>query len=326
MAFSAAKNLQMHESPSRKAWDVPGRELGLRCPRCSADLRSIDCSRCGLRLETCDGIVRALTPERIAHYARFVTDYEYIRAAEGRASATEQFYCKLPYCDVTGKNSPQWRIRARSYDALVREVIQRDVPAGGRILDLGAGNCWMSFRLARVGYAPCAVDLLTNPQDGLGAAMHYRRHLRELFPRFQAELSRLPFQSGQFDAVIFNASFHYAEDAEAAFCEGLRCARAGGVVVISDTPWYRRDESGRQMVIERRAKFLAQYGSASDSLESLEYLTDERLQALADRAAIAWAIHTPQYGLRWKLRPLIAKLRNRREPSQFRIYVARKTA
>ena len=80
------------------------------------------------------------------------------------------------------------------------------------------------------------------------------------------------------------------------------------------------------MVIERRARFWAQYGSASDSLESLEYFTYERLQALADRAAIAWTVHTPHYGLRWKLRPLIARLQNRREPSQFRIYVARKTA
>lgn len=325
-AFLAAKNSQMHERPNGKAWNVLRRDLGLRCPRCSRDLSSIDCSRCGLRLETCDGILRALPPERIAHYARFIRDYERIRAAEGRASAIEEFYCQLPYRDLTGRNSGQWRIRARSYDALVREVIQRDVPAGGCILDLGAGNCWMSFRLTLAGYATCAVDLLTNPQDGLGAAAHYRAHLPELFPRFQAELSRLPFQSGQFDAVIFNASFHYAEDAEAALCEALRCARTGGIVVISDTPWYRRDESGRQMVIERRARFWARHGSASDSLESLEYLTDERLKALADRAAIAWTIHTPRYGLRWKLRPLIARLRSRREPSQFRIYVARKTA
>src|SRR5246127_2310689 len=324
MLVSAAKNPPVHDRPRGAVWDVPN--VGLRCPRCPVDLHSIDCSHCGLRLETRGGIVLALPPERIAHYARFITDYECIRAAEGRASATEEFYCNLPYRDVTGKNSGQWRIRARTYDALVRDVLQRDVPPGGRILDLGAGNCWMSFRLALAGYTPCAVDLLTNPQDGLGAAMHYRGHLPELFPRFQAELSHLPFQSGQFDAVIFNASFHYAEDPEAALCEALRCASADGIVVISDTPWYRRDESGRQMVIERRARFWAQYGSASDSLESLEYFTYERLQALADRAAIAWTVHTPHYGLRWKLRPLIARLQNRREPSQFRIYVARKTA
>lgn len=315
----------MHRRPREIVGDAPRCDEGLRCPRCALELRSIECSSCGFRLETREGIVRALPPERFANYARFTKDYESIRAAEGRASTTGEFYCELPHRDMTGNNSLQWRIRARTYDALVRNVLRPHVPAGGRILDLGAGNCWMSFRLALAGYAPSAVDLLTNPQDGLGAAVHFRGHLPALFPRFQAELSRLPFQSGLFDAVIFNASFHYAEDADEALGEALRCARVGGVVVISDTPWYRRDESGRRMVAERRTKFLAEYGSASDSLKSIEYLTDERLMALADRADIVWTIHTPRYGLRWKLRPMIARLRNRREPSKFRIYVARKT-
>lgn len=311
---------------SVQAAPVHGMEgLRLRCPRCGVDLRSIDCPCCGLQLETRNGIIHALPPERAAHYARFITDYESIRAAEGRASTSAEYYCNLPHKDLTGHNSGQWRIRARSYDALLRKVLRTAVPDGGRVLDLGAGNCWMSFRLALAGYSPCAVDLLTNSQDGLGAAMHYYRRLPELFPRFQAELSRLPFQPNQFDAVIFNASFHYTEDAEAALREALRCARPDGIVAICDTPWYRCEESGRQMVTERRTRFQARYGSASDSLKSLEFLTDTRLQALAGHTAIAWTIHTPRYGLRWKLRPLIARLRNRREPARFRIYVARRT-
>ncbi len=96
---------------------------------------------------------------------------------------------------------------------------------GGRILDLGAGNCWMSFRLALSGYRPVAVDLLTNDHDGLGAATHYRKHLNILFPRFQAEMEYLPFQGEQFDAIIFNASFHYSEDYEATLREALRCVK-----------------------------------------------------------------------------------------------------
>lgn len=299
-------------------------ELRLRCPRCSIDLQGIDCSRCGLRLETCDGIIGALPPERAAHYARFVADYEGIRQAEGRGSSEAEFYCQLPFRDLTGRNSGQWRIRARTYDALVRSVLHRYLPRGARILDLGAGNCWMSYRLALAGYDPCAVDLLTNRKDGLGAAVHYRSRLPEIFPRVQAELAHLPFQSSQFDAVVFNASFHYTEDAQAALREALRCLHPHGLVVISDTPWYRHDESGKQMAAERQMRFGAQYGATSNSLASLEYLTDERLQTFSNDLAIGWTIHTPRYGLRWMLRPLIARLRNRREPSRFRIYVARR--
>ncbi|MGD0628857.1 MAG: class I SAM-dependent methyltransferase [Terracidiphilus sp.] len=182
----------------------------------------------------------------------------------------------------------------------------------------------MSYRLALAGYSPFAVDLLTNNGDGLGAAEHFRKHLPAMFPRFQAELARLPFQDEQFDAVIFNASFHYAEDYAATLREALRCIRSGGMVIVCDTPWYSRDESGKKMLSERRAAFTERYGTASDSIRSLEYLTDERLWKLEEQLSVRWTVHLPRYGFRWAMRPVVAKFLNRREPSRFRIYVTRK--
>jgi SAM-dependent methyltransferase len=302
-------------------------ELGVRlqCPCCRARLQGFDCARCAFQLRNSDGIIQALTPARAAHYARFVEDYERIRAAEGRGSDSDDFYLNLPYRDVSGRSSDQWRIRARSYDHLLEYVLRPHLQGGpGRILDLGAGNCWMSFRLALAGFHPFSVDLLINDRDGLGAAEHYWKHLPKLFPRFQAELTRLPFHNGQFDAIVFNASFHYAENYEVALREALRCVRGGGIVVISDTPWYSKEESGRQMVSERHAAFLTRYGTTSDSIRSLEFLTDQRLRDLAERLSIRWITFSPRYGFKWAMRPLVAKLRNRREPSRFRIYVARK--
>jgi SAM-dependent methyltransferase len=274
-----------------------------------------------------EGIFHALSPDRAAHYARFIQDYETIRAAEGRGSQSDEFYLGLPYADSTGQNQDQWRIRARSFNCLLTQVFKANPELnGGRLLDLGAGNCWLSYRLALAGYRPFAVDLLTNKHDGLGAAEHYRNHLPTLFPRIHADLLALPFQDGQFDAAIFNASFHYAENDEAVMREALRCTRSGGVVIICDTPWYSREESGRSMVSERRAAFLQRYGTASNSIRSMEYLTDERLRSLEERLAIQWTIHSPRYGFRWTMRPLVARLHNRREPSRFRIYVARKAS
>ncbi len=299
----------------------------LKCPRCGSNTIGLDCPCCAFRMEVADGIVHALPPERAAHYAQFVQDYERIRMAEGRGSESDEFYLSLPYKDISGNNMKQWQIRACSYDYLIRHVLKEgDQCKGRRILDLGAGNCWMSFRLAMSGFQPFAVDLLTNERDGLGAAVHFRTHLPQLFPRFQAEMGHLPFRDGQFDAIVFNASFHYTEDSEATLRDALRCVRSGGMVIISDTPWYSKEESGRQMVNERHAAFLGSYGTASDSIESIEYLTDARLQILEERLSIRWRIHSPQYGLRWAMRPLIAKLRRRREPSRFRIYVTRKCA
>lgn len=299
--------------------------LRLQCPRCRTDCIGFDCSSCGFEFRRSGGIIQALPPERISRYARFIDDYELIRAAEGRGSEEETFYLNLPYTNASDKNHAQWQIRARTYDYIMARVLAPKLRTSGkRILDLGAGNCWLSFRLAVAGHHPCAVDLLTNRSDGLGAAEHYRRHLPEIFPRFRAELRRLPFQSDQFDAAIFNASFHYAENYEVAMREALRCVKFGGIVVISDTPWYSSEESGRAMVSERHSIFLQRYGTASDSIKSLEFLTNERLRELEKRLSIRWTIHSPQYGLRWTMRPLIAMLRRRREPSRFRVYVVTK--
>jgi len=208
-----------------------------QCPRCRANINQLECQFCGLQMAGNDGVVNALPPDRAAHFAHFVDDYEHIRAEEGRWSRQDDFYLSLPYKDTSGKNSKQWKIRARSFDCLTKRVLNRNLQySGGRILDLGAGNCWMSYRLALANYCPFAVDLLTNDRDGIGAAEHFRKHLPAMFPRFQAELTRLPFRDEQFDAVIFNASFHYAEDPVATLGEALRCVRSGGTVIISDTP------------------------------------------------------------------------------------------
>jgi SAM-dependent methyltransferase len=284
------------------------------------------CSGCAFEIRECSGIWLALAPERMAHYARFIADYERIRAAEGRGGIGDNFYVALPYRDLSGRNSRQWQIRARSFDYVLRRILQPALKQGSKVLDLGAGNGWMSFRLALAGYAPFAVDLLTNDHDGLGAAEHYRGSLSNIFPRFQAEMTHLPFADGQFDAVVFNASFHYVEDAQGAMREVLRCVRTNGLVIICDTPWYASEASGRQMVEERRAAFLKTYGTASDSIESVEFLTPACLHSLEQQLNIRWAVYSPNYGFRWAIRPLIAKLRQKREPSRFRIYVTRKSA
>lgn len=300
-------------------------DIRLQCPRCKASKFDRECVECGFQFHEDHGIIQALPPERVVHYARFIDDYEHIREAEGRGNESDAFYLALPYNDISENNQSQWRIRAQSYECLVERILTPQLKRGSRILDLGAGNCWLSFRLALEGYKLVAVDLLTNGRDGLGAAEHYRPYLSEIFPRFRAEVISLPFAEGQFDAAIFNASFHYAEDSEAALSEALRCVAEDGLVIICDTPWYGSEESGMKMVAERRLRFLQKYGTASNSIQSLEFLTDEQLRSLEMKLQVRWSIYSPAYGLKWAMRPWIAKLRHRREPARFRIYAAKRT-
>jgi len=309
-------------------------ELRLQCPACRAPIGFLpaderpslrSCPSCSFQMAEEHGIWRALPANRAAYYAKFMREYQAVRETEGRGSSDSEYYLALPYRDLSGCNEEQWTIRARTYSFLERKLLprfERRRPGALNILDLGAGNGWLSFRLALRGHLPVAIDLLASELDGLGAATHYRQKLPALFARFQAELDSLPFEEGQFDLAIFNASFHYSEQYGRTLGEAIRCLRPGGSVILTDTAWYKHDESGQRMLKERRAAFVARFGFPSDGLASLEYLTDSRLAVLQEQLGIRWKTYSPYYGLRWAMRPLAAKLKRKREPSRFRIYVA----
>lgn len=316
---------------------IAATELGIRCPSCLRILGTVSrtapslfdsglrCTACGMQIRNHKGIWTALAPDREEHFHQFINEYQQVRTAEGRGSPDAAYYQALPYRDLSGRNQQQWSIRARTYGYIEEHLLPKmeSLMPTLDVLDLGAGNGWMDYRLSLRGHRAVAVDLLINCSDGLGAASHYLERLNVLFPRFQAEFARLPFCDAQFDCAIFNASFHYAEDYEQTLGEVIRCIRPGGWVVIADSPWYRNDESGEQMLEERRRMFVQRFGFASDSIHSLEFLTDARLHALAQRFRIDWQVHRPYYGIRWRLRPVIARLKKTRQPSEFRVYMAR---
>lgn len=314
----------------------------LRCPACGKDSvaqsyeslaanhEPILCHGCSFTTKQEAGIWSALPLARQRYFARFVQDYEHVRKQEGRGAPSPEFYLQLPFRDLTGRNAWQWSIRSRTFryialnilPALSGTVLSKKSGSALKILDLGAGNGWMSYRLAYAGHQPVAIDLLTNPYDGLGAAIHYKSALPKFFPRFQAELDHLPFADNQFDCAIFNASFHYSENFKRTLAETIRCLSPGGTIIIADTPTYSHESSGQQMLEERQQTFQKNFGIKSDSLKSGEYLTPARLLALEARLELQWRVHRVWYGFRWAIRPLRSRLKNRREPSQFRIYVA----
>jgi SAM-dependent methyltransferase len=308
----------------------------LRCPRCGGwigqlpDTNTTDntliCSECYLRLVNDQGIWRALLPERSEYFSCFMKKSECDTLAVIKNRADAEYYLALPYRDLFGQHTQHWNQQSCTFRYIVRHVLPGIVPKYDcqlRILDLGAGNGWMSYRLALAGHAPIAVDLLTNDLDGLGAAVHYKRHLTALFPRFQAEMDALPFVDDEFDLVIYNASFHYSENYERTMAEALRCARDGGTVLIAGTPWYDCERDGQQMLEERREAYALRYGLPSAPLNSLEYLTDKRLHRMEASFGIRWQIHTPNYGVHRLMRQALARLQGTPELSQLRIYSAK---
>jgi len=299
--------------------------LALQCPNCrrgpcrTFSTSEPSCLSCGFVFSEFRGVYNALPQPREETFRQFVHDYESVRAKEGRGSDRSDYYLALPFKDLTGRNVWQWGIRARTFRFIERKLLPLIEDRSARrcdVLDIGAGNGWLSYRLALRGHRPVAVDLLDNETDGLGGARHYF-HVAPVFLRFKAEMDCLPFMPDQFDVVIFNASFHYSEDYGRTLKEALRCLRRGGHLIIADSPFYWKEESGQKMLQEKRAAFVRQFGFRSDSIQSQEYLTPKILRDLSTRLKLKWHIHKPWYGVNWALRPIKAQLMRRREPSKF---------
>ena len=246
----------------------------------------------------------------------FIEHYACIRACEGRGSDDGAYYRALPFADLTGRHARQWQIRARTFRYFVRHVLP---PAPCRILDLGAGNGWLSYRLRELGHEPVAVDIFRDRRDGLAAVRSYPAP----FPAVEADFDCLPFADGWFDLAVFNASIHYSPDYERTLTAVRRCLRPGGRLVILDSPVYKQYEDGVRMRTERQAQFQHQYGFRSEALGSIEFLDERSLAELARRLALQWEIYRPWYGWRWHLRPVVAWIARRRPPSRFWILSAR---
>lgn len=325
--MSSASSLAKALAKPSDSGSCKGPAPRLACPRCRRSLAppetvSLKCDACDFVINLEDGIWRALPPERERYFQQFIREYEVVRQAEGRGSDNPGYYLSLPDRDLSGRLTWQWKIRARSYRSFERHVLralEARHASGLDVLDIGAGNGWMSYRLALRGHRPVAVDLQINLLDGLGAAHHYLAVLPHPFLRFQSEMDHLPFADGQFDVALFNAALHYATDYHRTLSEALRCLRPDGHLIVLDSPVYQREESGLAMRNERHQQFARQYGFRSDSVPSREFLTFDILDELARELMLRWDIIHPWYGLLWALRPLKAKLQRRREPSRFLI-------
>ncbi len=298
------------------------------CPVCGAPLaaagpQELRCPADGTAYCQVDGVWRCLPPQLSAKYERFIPDYEQVRRAEGRGSEGDDFYRALPFQDLSGHFTRDWQIRARSFQALMQQIV---APLEKRLahpllaLDLGAGNGWLSYRLAQRGHQAAAVDLLTNPWDGLGAWTHFDAS----FTPVQADFDHLPFEAGQMDLVIFNASLHYSTHYETSLGAAWNLLQPGGTLVILDSPIYHRAESGVQMVREREEQFQKAYGFRSNGLDSENFLTTERLSGLEAELGVRWQMARPFYSLEWALRPWKARLLGRREPASFALVYASK--
>lgn len=256
--------------------------------------------------------------------SRFREAYGAHRAAEGRALDTPSLLA-LPYL-TTGPQAKQWSVRARSYDAFVARVLRPLHVERGRaltVLDVGAGNAWLSARAAREGHQAIAIDVRSDAVDGLGAGAPFVATSEGRLQRIAGSFDALPVMDASADIIVFNASLHYAVDLVATLAESCRVLRSGGRIAVVDSPFYRRDADGQAMVAEKRRTARQAFGARAEELMALpfvEYLTSSRLEGASKGLGLTWRRHRVRYPLWYELRPLMARLRGARTPSRFDVW------
>jgi ubiquinone/menaquinone biosynthesis C-methylase UbiE len=225
----------------------------------------------------------------------------------------------LPMVTRDDPRAAQWRIRRESYAHLQERALPAVWQGPIRILDVGAGNGWLSHRLAAYGHHTVAVDLLDDQVDGLGACRHYP----VAFAAVQADFDALPFQPSQFDVVVLNGSLHYAPDPGRTLNEAKRMLATEGSLVVMDSPMFKNERDGRVMVETQVRRLAAEHGFEHVVQPGVGFLTYEGLGRAASALGLS-ACFVPSKGpFGWRWRRRVARLRLRRAPAAFGVWVAR---
>ncbi|MCL5995393.1 MAG: methyltransferase domain-containing protein [Chloroflexi bacterium] len=298
------------------------RGFTLACPVCRWPVVTVGdfvrCASCGRTYAHAEGIWRFLPPERVDHYQPFLDQYRVVRRDQGWGSSSASYYRQLPWVEPTDPQQMIWSLRRQHYQAFVEKVLQPLEQTRGAaltILDLGAGNGWLSNRLSARGHNVAAIDINVDRSDGLAARIYYEHD----YLAIQAEFDRLPLAPGQADLVIYNGSLHYACDVRTSLHEGMRILRSAGQLVIVDSPFYEDPTSGEAMVHERQTDFAQRYGFAANPPGGAGFITRQQFNHLGRALSVDWRLIWSTPGWRRAVRGVKARLIMRREPAQFPI-------
>ncbi len=262
-------------------------------------------------------LFRCARPERLAAAEPFLAQYRAVRQRDGYRIDRAEYYRSLPH--VT-RDDPQWhvwRVRERSFRRLCRFLRSRQPAAAPTVLDLGAGSAWLSYRIAKAGGRPVAVDLLIDDRDGLGVQAHYDVP----FPCVQADFDALPFVPHQFDVVIFNGSLHYSPEISATLARAARMLTPGGALIVIDSPVFTDASNGMAMRERVRERLRVDYGVPTPIEPGEGFLTFGQLASCAASLGMSPRFFASARGVRERLGRLA---RRRRDPGEasFGVWVA----
>ena len=290
---------------------------GWCCSYCGAALQAaahgLVCAGEGRYFATDRGIHRLLPEDRHRETRAFLELYQRVRRDEGWRAEPG-----LPDVGPRHPRAALWRGRAERLDAgllLAESVLGR---APWRALDVGAGCCWIAARLLERGHHVAAVDVNLDAEDGLAAGDVLLAKGASL-ERAEAEMEALPLEPQGFDLVVAGASLHYPAALARTLVELRRVTRRDGVLLVLDSPVYRRRVDGEAMVAERMSRQAERYGVRVPRESQSGYLVLPELRDTFAGAGWRLEVHRWPSPLRELLRDALEIVRHGRRTARFPI-------
>ena len=117
------------------------------------------------------------------------------------------------------------------------------IPANGRVLEVGSGPGWVTEVLLMLGYSVDALepskDLIAIAKERCGSlSQHYRHHSDPKVHFHQTTLEEVEFEAERFDAVLYFDVLHHVVDEELAFAKSLQFLKPGGSIGVVESAWH----------------------------------------------------------------------------------------
>jgi SAM-dependent methyltransferase len=196
----------------------------------------LECAVCKARYSIEEGVVDLLPNPDEAVLAERAGWERFLQGASEELA--ESWILSLPrvHGGVTSNSGSiaHWKRQADNFFHLLHLL---GLSGQGRVLELGAGRCWASAHLSRLGCEVVALDVVRAKRaGGLETGRVYLDHGTPYFDRVLANMERLPFRQGTFDLVLSVASIHHSPRLDQVVGEASRVLKPGGRLALTSEP------------------------------------------------------------------------------------------
>ena len=213
---------------------------------------NIHCKNCKVDFPIKDGIL-LLEQERLD--LPHMTEVE--KRLEEKIGLNDEWLLSLPHPAIDFETSFEFKggDKAMNFEQIWTEL---KITGREKVLELGAGACWVINHFAASGCESVACDIELRKYYGLRSAEVYLYHEnvnKNYFDRIQMGFGRLPFKDESFDIVFIQSALQYAEDLDETLKQIHRVLKPGGRLVlvyqgVSGFFKKHRSNGNRQSVIE----------------------------------------------------------------------------